>query len=82
MTNVTVRAIDGVMDQLDPVRILVVEAITMLEDAIDPLIPAQAPGSTAGDIAVAVEHLRTTEANGRRLVRRIEAAIQITGQGG
>lgn len=45
------------MEELDPARVLFVEAIALLEDAIEELMPAQAPGSTEAEIRAGVRTL-------------------------
>jgi hypothetical protein len=46
------------MDELDPAREIIVEAITTLEDAIEDLMTGQAPRSSKADIAEASASLR------------------------
>lgn len=46
------------MDKLDPARTVVAEAIGALENAIEALMPAQAPMSTEAEISYDVETLR------------------------
>lgn len=46
------------MDELDPAREIVFEAIATLEQAIEDLMTGQAPRSSKGDIAEASASLR------------------------
>lgn len=47
------------MDRLDSAREIVVEVIAGLEDAIETLMPAQAPGSTHSDIRESSELIQS-----------------------
>lgn len=82
MTEGTNRAIDAVMDKLDPARILIVEAIGMLENAIEPLMPGQAPASTVEELSRATEHLKTTVERLRLHATQIELVVLEITDGG
>ncbi|MFN3214854.1 MAG: hypothetical protein ACE37M_17265 [Henriciella sp.] len=71
-----VRSSDtGSMDELDPARVLFVEAIAMLEDAIEKLMPAQAPRSTEAEIRTGVRTLRQSSVSLIDVADRIEASV-------
>lgn len=59
------------MDELDPARVIVVEAIATLENAIEALMPAQAPGSTRDDIRQGADRMRSVA---QRLIQHAHAA--------
>ena len=74
--DIQIRSSDtGSMDELDPARVLVVEAIAMLEDAIEELIPAQAPSSTEAEIRAGVRTLRQIRVSLIDVADRIEASV-------
>jgi hypothetical protein len=67
------------MDELDPARVLFVEAIAMLEDAIEELMPAQAPRSSETEIRTGVQTLRQTCASLTKFADRIESSVRSRG---
>ena len=58
------------MDDLDPARVIVVESIAALENAIEALMPAQAPGSSRDEFRQGADHMRATA---QRLIQRAQA---------
>lgn len=58
------------MDKLDSAREIIVEVIAALEDAIEALMPAQAPGSEHGDISESSELVRSLS---NRLIQHAHA---------
>lgn len=70
------------MDKLDPAREIVVEAIGTLEDAIESLMPVQAPRSTSADIAAGVRELRLIALKIVEHANRVERALNDTNQCG
>ena len=64
------------MDKLDSDRVIIVEAITTLENAIEALMPAQAPGSTRDDIRQGADQLRTIAEHLLQHAQAVEAALE------
>lgn len=64
------------MDELDPAREIVVEAIITLEDAIEVLMPGQAPRSSSAEIAEASASLRKVMEALRSHAERIDDALK------
>ena len=62
------------MDKLDPARVIIVEAIATLENAIEALMPAQAPTSTQDDIRRGADQMRVITA---RLIQHAQAVAAI-----
>lgn len=58
------------MDQLDPTRVIIVESIATLENAIERLMPAQAPRSTHSDVRQGADQLRAVV---KQLIQHAEA---------
>lgn len=65
------------MDELDPARVIVVEAIATLENVIEALMPAQAPGSTRDDIRQGTDQIRSVA---ERLIQHAQAVEAVIGQ--
>ena len=63
------------MDELDPARVLFVEAIAMLEDAIEELMPAQASTSTEAEIGAGMRTLRQISGSLIDLANQIELSV-------
>ncbi|MEC7290890.1 MAG: hypothetical protein VXW22_12450 [Pseudomonadota bacterium] len=68
----------SVMDNLDPTREMVVEAIGTLEDAIESVMPAQAPRSTSTDITAEVRELRLIALKIAEHADQVESALNGT----
>lgn len=64
------------MDKLDSARVIIVEAIATLENAIEALMPAQAPGSTQPDVGQAAEQIRTIGEHLLQHAQAVEAALE------
>jgi len=64
------------MDELDPAREIVVEAIATLEHAIEDLMTGQAPRSSKADIAEASVSLRRVGEALRCHAERIDDALK------
>lgn len=64
------------MDDFDPARVIMVEAIATMENAIEALIPAQAPGSTRGDIRQGTDRLCAVA---KRLLEHAQAVEPVLG---
>ncbi|MCR9224367.1 MAG: hypothetical protein NXH70_09870 [Hyphomonas sp.] len=64
------------MDELDPAREIIVEAITTLEDAIEDLMTGQAPRSSKADIVGASASLRKTAEVLRGHAERIDDSLK------
>ena len=74
--DIQIRSSDtGSMDELDPARVLVVEAIAMLEDAIEELMPAQAPSSTEAEIRTGARTLRQSSVSLMDVANQIESSV-------
>lgn len=65
------------MDKLDPARVIMVEAIATMENAIETLMPAQAPGSTPDDIRHGTVQIRAVA---EHLIRHAQAVEDVLGQ--
>lgn len=65
------------MDELDPARVIVVEAIATLENAIEVLMPAQAPGSSRDKIRQGTDRLRAVA---QRLIQNAQAVEAVLDQ--
>lgn len=63
------------MDKLDSAREIIVEAIATLENAIESLMPAQAPRSTDVDISVGAQKLRSVARALFEHADRVEQAL-------
>lgn len=62
------------MDDLDPARVIVVDAIATLENAIEALMPAQAPRSMYADVRQGADQIRSVA---ERLIQYAEAVEAI-----
>ncbi|MEM8635366.1 MAG: hypothetical protein AAGF33_10360 [Pseudomonadota bacterium] len=58
-TSGRIRAVVKTMDELDPARADIVEALTSLGDAIEAAMPGQAPQSTKAEILDAIQAMKT-----------------------
>lgn len=65
------------MDELDPARVIIVEAIATLENAVEALIPAQAPTSTQDDIRQGADQMRVIT---DRLIQNAQAVEAVLDQ--
>ncbi|MEL6363147.1 MAG: hypothetical protein AAFR21_18945 [Pseudomonadota bacterium] len=75
--DIQIRSSDtGSMDEMDPARVLFVEAIALLEDTIEKLMPAQAPRSTEAEIKTGVRTLRQTCVSIAKFADRIESSAR------
>jgi len=63
------------MTNLDPARVLIVDAISTLEQAIEELMPAQAPGSSEDDIKAGVQTLMKTNDALGLIIDQVAAVI-------
>ena len=63
------------MDELDPARVLIVEAIETLEVAIEQLMPAQAPTSTERQIRSGVQTIEYTSNSLTDFAKRVQSAL-------
>lgn len=65
------------MDDLDPARVIVVEAIAALENAVEALMPAQAPESMRDEIRQGTDRLRAVA---QRLLPHAQAVEAVLDQ--
>ncbi len=63
------------MDELDPIRALVVEAMAELEQALVDGLPAQAPASGKREIALSLAALRERIENAVRKIEKAESLL-------
>jgi hypothetical protein len=63
------------MSKIDQAREMIVEAISSLEDTIEELIPAQAPGSTQADLQRSLASLKSTTITLRDIIERVEFTL-------
>lgn len=63
------------MDELDPAREIIVEAIATLEHGIEDLMPGQAPRSSKADIVEASASLKKTGEAIREHAERIDDTV-------
>ena len=64
------------MDELDPARVIIVEAIATLEHGIEDLMPGQAPRSSAVKILEAAVALRKLSEALRGHAQRLDEALK------
>jgi hypothetical protein len=65
------------MDDLDHARVIVVEAIATLENAVEALMPAQAPGSSRDEIHQGIDQMRSVA---ERLIQHAQAVEAVMDQ--
>ena len=70
------------MDKLDPTRVIVVDAIATLENVIEALMPAQAPGSTRSDVRQGADQLRAAVEQLIQHAEAVESALERLDQNG
>lgn len=64
------------MDELDDIRIIVVKAMTHLENAVSVGLPAQAPQSGRDEIAAGLEAFKMEIEEALNLVKLAEATLR------